>query len=531
MKKAYLILVLACIGCFCASIAAAADANIGIVTVPLANVHETSFSKSQVLTQVLMGDIVHVLEKQDNRYRVLILNQEKREGWLQQEAVLVPKDKGKKYLDPKRTWVIITTPKSDALILDKTGDHKVALYAGTRLPVVQTNERTYKVQFPDRSLALLDIGDTALEKSADPILNETKPEEIAKTAKQFLNVRYLSGGLSAQGMDMRGLIYITYRIHGISNATDISSLKATATRVAKKELQAGDVLIFHGESQGLYLGGGRFLQTGKKGSLKLAGIQERRYANALQFGFRVLGPGLDEKKRLADMTPDELMVSQARAAALPLGKRIAYWGGRFINTPYDTDPLGLYVRTKRIVADEKVDCMYHVFRSVELALTATPEQAVAKALTLRFLTEGKLQDGLVINYDDRYQYGEDMVMSGKWGKNVTAALGETTSIPGSRGKETVDILSKKVLATKAFQQNLKDGDIIYWVKDPKKRVVEEIVAHLSIVSIKGGKPYIIHASGSKNGQGTPDGGKVKEVRFSDYVRSMKFIGAFVTRFE
>jgi hypothetical protein len=38
-----------------------------------------------------------------------------------------------------------------------------------------------------------------------------------------------------------------------------------------------------------------------------------------------------------------------------------------------------------------------------------------------------------------------MVMSGKWGKNVTGALGATRTIPGSRGKETVDILPKTAL--------------------------------------------------------------------------------------
>ena len=85
--------------------------------------------------------------------------------------------------------------------------------------------------------------------------------------------------------------------------------------------------------------------------------------------------------------------------------------------------------------------------------------------------------------------------------------------------------------TRGLQKNLQDGDIVYWVKDPKKRVVEEIVAHLSIVHIKGGKPYLIHAAGDKDRAGRPGGGVVKEVPFAEYVRNMRFIGAFVTRFE
>jgi hypothetical protein len=57
------------------------------------------------------------------------------------------------------------------------------------------------------------------------------------------------------------------------------------------------------------------------------------------------------------------------------------------------------------------------------------------------------------------------------------------------------------------------------------------VAHLSTVRVKSGKPYLIHAAGSKDSAGKPGGGVVKEVLFSDYVRDMRFIGAFVTRFE
>jgi cell wall-associated NlpC family hydrolase len=509
-----------------------ANGELGIVSAPLANVHEEPVSKSRLETQVLMGDEVLILEKRDNRYRVTIPSQENREGWIQQEAVHIPKDKGRSYLSVNRQWIVITTPKADAMILDKTGDHKVSLYAGTRLPVLQTTEQGHKVQFPDRSVAIIDVAEAMPVKSTDPVINDTKPEEIAKTAKQFLSVQHLAGGISAQGMDISGLIYITYRIHGVPLSTDRTSFKGKAERVSKKELQPGDILVFYGDGLGLYLGNGRFIQVPKKSAAQLAGISDRRFVNSLQYGLRIIGFGQpDDKKITAAMTADEILLAQARVARLPLNKRIASWAARFIGTPYDTDPLGLYVNTNRIVADEKVDCMYLTFRSVELALTSTPGEAIDRALNLRFITKGKVTDGLVTNYDQRYQYGEDMVMSSKWGKNITADLGATMQIAGSRGKDTVDILPKNVLATRVLQKKLRDGDIIYWVKDPKKRVIEEIVAHISIIRIKSDKPYLIHAAGDKDREGRPGGGMVKEVPFADYVRNMRFIGAFITRFE
>ena len=530
-KKLSIVFSLLCVVILCSSVQAAPQIGIGIVSAPLANVYEEPYAKARLETQVLMGDEVRILGQEDNRYRIAIPSQENREGWIQQAAVVVPKNKKHGYLNAKQQWIVISSPKADALILDKTGDHRVSLYGGTRLLVLEKDADTCKVQFPDRSVATIDLADTISTKPSDPISNDTKPEEITKTARQFVNARFLSGGITAQGMDTRGLIYATYRIHGISLGPDRSALLNKGTRVSKKELEPGDLLMFYGDGQGLYIGNGRFLQVAKKGTVQVAGIHDRRYANAFQYGVRIIGAGPEEKKKLSDMTADEVVLAQARAAKLPLGKRIAYWAGRQLGTPYDPDPLGLYVRTNRIIADEKVDCMYHTFRAVELAQSSTPAEAVDKALALRFITKGKLTDGLVTNYNERFEYGEDMVLSNKWGKNITAELGAAVKIPGSRGRDEVEILPKKVLATNAFQKTLQDGDIVYWVKDPKKRVVEEIVAHISIIRVKSGKPYLIHAAGSKKTETRAGSGVVKELLFSEYVRNTKFIGAFVTRFE
>jgi cell wall-associated NlpC family hydrolase len=505
------------------------NGSIGIVSAPLANVHQEPLPKSRLETQVLMGDEVGIIGNQDNHYRISIPSQGNLEGWIQQEAVSIPRDKGEHYLNPKRKWIVISAAKADALILDKTGNHKVPLFAGTRLPVIEQTQNGLKVLFPDRSVAIIDASDTIPEKSSDPAVNPTRAEEIVSTAQRFLGVRFLAGGTTAQGIDGKGLISVVYRIHGFPSASGPKEMGRK--RVSKKDLEPADILIFSGGQEGVYLGNERYMFVPRKGKVQIASIRDRRYANAFQYGIRIIDAGPDESKQPYQMTADEILLAQARVAQLPLNKRIAYWAARFIGTPYDPDPLGLYVRTNRIVADEKIDCMYHAFRSVELARSTTPRQAIEEALILRFTTKGRLADGLVTNYDMRYQYGEDMVFSNKWGKNITAMLGTVETIPGSRGRDIVDILPKKVLLTRSVQTQLQDGDILYWVKDPKKRSVEEIVAHLSIVHIKNGKPYLIHAAGDKDHAGRPGGGIVKEVSFEDYVRHMKFIGAFVTRFD
>lgn len=236
----------------------------------------------------------------------------------------------------------------------------------------------------------------------------------------------------------------------------------------------------------------------------------------------------------ADTVEYRFKVESSEFRTMPVGKRIAYWAESFVGRPYDTDPLGRYVRKERIIADDAVDCMYLTFRAVELALSRVPEDAVENALNLRFLHRGELNEDRVVNYDDRFQYGEDMIDSGKWGKEITSELGRTEKIKGSRGRKEVVIIPRGELLKITGEwdaMSLQDGDIIFFIKAPEKRIVGEIVGHIGIVTVKEGVPYLIHASGTKKGDASPGGGSVKSVMFSGYIEKMKFIGVRVTRFK
>ena len=214
-----------------------------------------------------------------------------------------------------------------------------------------------------------------------------------------------------------------------------------------------------------------------------------------------------------------------------MGEKIAFWAEKFIGVPYDIDPLGEYVSKATIVADERVDCMYLTFRAVELALSQTPEEAIQIALEKRFHSKGVLKDGQVANYEDRFEYGEDMIESGKWGREVTSEIGTMRKIKGSRGKDFVDALPPIELLK--GMKRLKSGDIVFFVKKPEKRKVGEIIGHIGIIKVekrpsdpRTNEVYLIHASGLKG-----KGGVVKKVSLKDYLSKMDFIGVRITRFE
>jgi hypothetical protein len=226
---------------------------------------------------------------------------------------------------------------------------------------------------------------------------------------------------------------------------------------------------------------------------------------------------------LFGLSNEEIQKAQSMLIAKPLGERIVFWAERFIGTPYDPDPLGAYVTRATLVADERVDCMYLTFRVVELSLTRTPEEAIQMALDKRFHTKGVLKDGRVLNYDNRFEYGEDMIESGKWGDEITDTLGRTARIRGSRGRETVDILPTDGLSK--GKERLRSGDILFFIRNPDQRSAEEIVAHIGIVKVEPRQVYLIHASGTKG-----RGGAVKKVSLKGYLSQMPFVGVKVTRF-
>jgi len=230
------------------------------------------------------------------------------------------------------------------------------------------------------------------------------------------------------------------------------------------------------------------------------------------------------------LTGEEIQKFQTLLTGKPIGEKIAFWAKKFIGVPYDMDPFGEYVSKATIVSDERVDCMYLTFRAVELALSHTPEEAIQLALERRFHSKGVLQEGHVINYDDRFEYGEDMIESGKWGQEMTSAVGNTMKIKGSRGKDFVEVLSSDALMQ--GMKSLKSGDLVFFAKKPEKREVGEIIGHMGIIEVteaegnqRSKAVFLIHASGTKG-----KGGAVKKVLLREYLSKMPFIGVKITRF-
>ena len=99
--------------------------------------------------------------------------------------------------------------------------------------------------------------------SATRALPHTRAD-LVRTAKQFLGLHYLWGGLSAWGYDCSGLTWAVFRTHGITIPRDADAQFAAGRPVALRDAQPGDLLFYEHPVVGhvaMYLGGGMMIES------------------------------------------------------------------------------------------------------------------------------------------------------------------------------------------------------------------------------------------------------------------------------
>jgi len=143
---------------------------------------------------------------------------------------------------------------------------------GTRLPLVARAGSRVRVETP--------FGDSSLSSSAVA----PAPAGVVATAKAFMGLRYLWGGLSAWGFDCSGLTWAAYRVHGITIPRDADAQARFGRSVAMSALRPGD-LIFYGVGYvhhvAMYAGGGRMLESPNSASrVRLVPVRTYDFAGA-----------------------------------------------------------------------------------------------------------------------------------------------------------------------------------------------------------------------------------------------------------
>ncbi|MBS7345097.1 MAG: S-layer homology domain-containing protein [Caryophanon sp.] len=245
-------------------------------------------------TQALYGDEVTVLETRGKWLRVAAKDQyvpyqkEGYPGWVPASQITKTT---KNYDDC--AIAIITAKQAPLYEADYKQVHIEVSYA-TILPIIKESGNYYVVQTPSNGTKLLKKGHA---KAFDDYSDVPKPsaQTIVDEAKRYLNLPYLWAGTSSWGYDCSGILYAVFRAHGIMIPRDSFYQATKGKAVAKKDLQAGDLVFFAyngGKGKvyhvGLYIGNGQMLHAPNYASkVRIeplnAGVYKKNYSGARRY--------------------------------------------------------------------------------------------------------------------------------------------------------------------------------------------------------------------------------------------------------
>ncbi|WP_188113451.1 C40 family peptidase [Nocardioides humilatus] len=211
-------------------------------------------------TEALLGDRVVVLQLRPHWAKVVVPSQPSQKhrrgypGW-------VPRNQLTTQRPPVTDEEATVIRRTAWLRTDETAaTHVMPISIGTRLHVMGRIGRYVQVVTPLGATRRILQGSVVLHPWGTPALKPSRAGIVA-TAKSFLGLPYLWGGLSGFGLDCSGLTWIDYRLHGIRIPRDALPQSKHGRRPHPR--RAGD-LLFYGSPVHhvtMYLGHNQMIQA------------------------------------------------------------------------------------------------------------------------------------------------------------------------------------------------------------------------------------------------------------------------------
>jgi gamma-D-glutamyl-L-lysine dipeptidyl-peptidase len=198
----------------------------------------------RTLTQLLLGEPVHVLEKAEEWVRVAAAWQPSSAhpsgypGWVRRAHLAPP-------AGPGPTRAVVTSPRA-TLTLEAGRRHQVSF--GTSLVVAEGASGTADVHVwvpgchESPHIGTLRRSDVHL--TASDAGTAAARADLLRTAGLFLGLGYLWGGTSSWGLDCSGLVHLVLRSHGVVVPRDARDQAQAALPLDLAEAGAGDLFFF-----------------------------------------------------------------------------------------------------------------------------------------------------------------------------------------------------------------------------------------------------------------------------------------------
>jgi peptidoglycan DL-endopeptidase CwlO len=132
--------------------------------------------------------------------------------------------------------------------------------------------------------------DPGSSKTNCSILATGRAETVLRYACAQLGKPYVFGGAGPNSFDCSGLTMMAYKQIGINLSHYVPNQYSASRRVAKADLQPGDLVFFsNNDHMGMYVGNGKFIQAPHTGDVvKISSLSDAYYSSVYYGGGRLL---------------------------------------------------------------------------------------------------------------------------------------------------------------------------------------------------------------------------------------------------
>ncbi len=257
--------------------------NNGICILPMVPVREKPSDKSQMINQLLFGDVVQIKDRYKN-WLFAEVSHDNYAGWIDEKQISMPPSAFFEQLENEEP-VFLSEKYADAC--GENGE-KLSLVMGSRLPGFDKN--TFHIAESEYKLP----------ENISVLQGKQNREVVIKTAGKYLGSPYLWGGRSYFGNDCSGFTQIVYRICGYNLPRDASQQAEQGLLVSFiGETKPGDLAFFEDEEGrivhvGIMLSSSRIIHS--SGQVRIDTIDHegifneatKKYTHKLRFIKRLL---------------------------------------------------------------------------------------------------------------------------------------------------------------------------------------------------------------------------------------------------
>ena len=220
------------------------EKNWGVIYNSVADLRSKPAYSSEMVSQVLMGMPVRILDKSGSWRR--IQTPEGYIGWMSGSVHKLKHAELQAYLAKPKIVIIAQYAKSYSTA-DTQSQSISDIVIGNILTVDGEEKDFYKVTYPDGREAFVEKQNA---QEVDSWLSkiDLSGESIVQTAKQLMGVPYVWGGTSSKGLDCSGFTKTVYWLHGIVTARDASQQIKYGVEIDRvgnfDDAQKGDLVFF-----------------------------------------------------------------------------------------------------------------------------------------------------------------------------------------------------------------------------------------------------------------------------------------------